>query len=145
MGRSGQWQAQVSEHQTQGPPQPWNLGTASACHQGKAGTRSLEAAGTVGSLLGMLGVTAGAGTSEVLLRTYKRKHDRVGVQSTEEGLRLQGVSIQLAECEEHLRAFGPASGLRPPLQGPFREIKMQMDFGQVGHGQGWGHVCSQLI
>lgn len=87
----------MSEHQTQGPPQPWNLGTASACHQGKAGTRSLEAAGTVGSRLGMLGVTAGAGTSDVLLRTYKRKHDRVDVQSTEEGLRLQGVSIQLAE------------------------------------------------
>lgn len=54
-----------------------HLGTVSACHQGKAGKRSLEAAGTVGSWLGMSGVTAGAGASEVLLRTYKRKHDRV--------------------------------------------------------------------
>lgn len=44
---------------------------------------SLEAAGTVGSRLGMLGVTTGAGASEVLLRTYKRKHDRAGVQSTD--------------------------------------------------------------
>lgn len=106
---------------TQDPPQPWNLGTASACHQDKFGKRSLEAASTVGSRLGMLGVTAGAGASEVLLRTYKRKHDRVCVQSTEEGLRLQGVSIQIAECVgEHLRPLGPASGLRSPLQEPFR-------------------------
>lgn len=66
-----------------------HLGTASACHQGKVGKRSLEAAGTVGSWLGMLGVTAGARASEVFLRTYKRKHNSVGVQSTEEGLRLQ--------------------------------------------------------
>lgn len=55
-----------------------HLGTALACHQSKVGKRSLEAASTVGSWLGMLGVTAGAGASEVLLRTYKRKHDRVG-------------------------------------------------------------------
>lgn len=69
----------------------------------------------------MLGVITGAGAPEVLLRTYKRKHDRAGVQSTEEGLRLRGVSIQLAECEgKHLRPLGPASGLRLPLQEPSR-------------------------
>lgn len=94
-----------------------HLETALACHEGKVGKRSLEAASTVGSWLGMLGVTAGAGASEVLLRTYKRKHDRVGVQSTEEGLRLQGVSIQIAECEEHLRPFWPSIWPETPTTG----------------------------
>lgn len=78
----------LSEHQIRGPPQPRTTLELPGCHQGKVGKRSLEAAGTVGSRLGMLEVTTGAGAPEVLLRTYKRKHDRAGVQSTEEGLRL---------------------------------------------------------
>lgn len=60
-----------------------HLGTAQACHQGEVGERSLEAAGTVGGRPGMSGVTAGAGASEVALRTSKGKGDRVGVRSTE--------------------------------------------------------------
>lgn len=97
-----------------------HLGTAQACHQGEAGERSLEAAGTVGGRPGMSGVTSGAGASEVALRTSKGKGDRVGVRSTEGLTETPGVSIQLAEHEEeHRRPCGPGSGLRLPWQEPF--------------------------
>lgn len=93
-----------------------HLGTAQACHQGEAGERSLEAAGSVGGQPGMSGVTSGAGASEVALRTSKGKGDR----STEGLTETPGVSIQLAEQEEeHRRPCGPGSGLRLPLQEPF--------------------------